>query len=222
MRSLRATRRALFIASLVVAFSLLAACGASSDEDDATDVVPVDTTTEVDPGSPTDDDVPDDDAATDDTTDVGGDELVADACSLLDADLLDAAFDGVESTFGGPLDFNEPLQSEPSEFCTWPVGGGLSLSLTVEDASSAETQDHSGRAYNLDVEPVVEPQDGPGTEAVLLIDEAFVDSGLSGLTYGYFFVEGDVAVFIESTGFDAGSDALRVLADEADARLLAG
>lgn len=208
------------VAALLLLVSLLAACGDSSDEDDATDAVPADTTAEDDGGSAPTDDSSDGDATDDEAA--GDVEVVADACALLDADFLDDAFEGVEATFGGALDFNEPFESGPSEYCLWPAGGGLSLGVLVEDASTAETDDHSGRAYNIDEEPVVEPQDGPGTKAVLLKDDAFADVGGSGITYGYFFVQGDVAVFIESTGFDAEPEPLRVLAEEANARLLAG
>jgi hypothetical protein len=209
--------RPLLCLALLALASLLAACGDSSD-DDASDAIPVDSTD--DDGGSTTTGASTSDADDDDETDVGDAELVADACSLLDADLIGEALDGVESIFGA-LTFNEPLATGPSDFCTWPeAGGGVSLSITVEDASSAETDDHSGRAYNIDVEPIVEPQDGPGTKAVLLRDDAFEDG--TPITYGYFFVEGDVAVFIEATGFDAGVTALRTLADEADARLLAG
>lgn len=148
---------------------------------------------------------------------------IADACALLDEAFLDQALAGVESTFGGVLDFQEPLQESPSEFCSWKdASNGLSIQLTIEPTATAETDDHSGRGYNIDVEPVVEPQDGPGTKAVVLIDTAFTDLGLDGLAYGYFFVEGEVTAFVETVGLDMGAENLRVLAEEVDARILSG
>lgn len=144
-----------------------------------------------------------------------------DACMLLDSDYLDATLSGVESTFGGALDFGEPLQTPPSEFCSWrDASGGISIELLLEDVATAETVDHSGRTYNIDVEPVVEPQDGPGELAVLLIDSAFTDLGSDELPYGYFFVEGDLAVYLKVVGVDVGRELLRVLAEEVDERIL--
>ncbi len=211
---------------LVLAVGLVAACGGDDDSDAAVpteDTVTEDTGTEdtgtEDTGTES---PPETEGTTDDTSD-GAAPLVADACALLDADFLNETFEGQTGTFGEPFDFQASLQEPPSDFCSWKdVPTGLALQVTVEDAATTETDDHSDRAYNLDVEPTVQPQDGPGEKAVLLIDEAFDDAGGAGLAYGYFFVEGDVAVFVETVGLDIGAEALRTLADEADARLLAG
>lgn len=159
----------------------------------------------------------------DPTADVEGSAPVNDLCALFDADFLNDAFEDVPSTFGGALDFDDPTQTWPAGYCQWPeAGGGQALDIRVEDAATVDTDDHSGRAYNLDQEPIVEPQDGPGSKAVVLKDNAFGDEGGEPLTYGYFFVEGDAAVFISTTGFDAGPEALRTVADEVDAQILAG
>lgn len=206
---------------LVLTIGLVAACGGDNDSDAA---VPTDDTSTEDTSTQdtSTESPPDTGDTTDDTSDIGP-APVADACALLDADFLNETFAGQTGTFGEPFDFQAPLQESPSEFCSWKDGPtGLALQITVEDAATAETDDHSGRAYNLDVEPTVQPQDGPGEKAVLLIDEAFDDAGGASLAYGYFFVEGDVAVFVETVGLDIGAEALRALADEVDARLLAG
>ncbi len=189
----------------------VAACGGSDGEVASTDTVPSPTTE----FSETDDQ---------DSAEPTAEAPIADACALLDEAFLDQALAGVESTFGGPLDFQEPLQESPSAFCSWKdASNGLSIQLTIEPTATAETDDHSGRSYNIDVEPVVEPQDGPGTKAVLLIDTAFSDLlDDDGLAYGYFFVEGEVTAFVETVGLDMGAENLRVLAEEVDARLLAG
>lgn len=146
--------------------------------------------------------------------------VVGDACALLDEEYLNSALAGVESTFGGALEFQEPLQTPPSAFCSWrDASGGISIELLLEDAATSETGDHSERTYNIDVEPTVELQDGPGENAVLLVDTAFTDLGSEGLPYGYFFVADGIAVYVKAVGVDIGRDMLRTLADEASARM---
>lgn len=201
---------------MILVLMAIAACGG----DDSDGAAPDDT------GSDTSVDEPAGDVAEPDTTEspdpgeatFGG----TDACSLLDEDFLDDTLDGSTNNFGEPFDFQAPSSPAPSATCSWTDTSGLSVQLTVEPTAESETQDHSGRAYNIDVEPTVEPQDGPGTDAVLLVDTAFDDLGSDGFPYGYFFVEGDDAVFIETVGLDVGAEALRAFADEADRRLLAG
>lgn len=194
--------RAIFATAVLV---VLSACGGSGDKPSSappTDPQPAETTTSA---APTE-------AAP-----------VADACSLLDKEFLTKELSGVRGSFDGtPLDFREPLQTSPTAYCEWKdASGAFSIRLTVEDSSVSETEDHSGRAYNIDVEPTVEPQDGPGEKAVILLDTAFVKTGNDPLAYGFFFVEGDAAVFIRGTGLDMGTDVLQTLADEADTRLTA-
>lgn len=150
----------------------------------------------------------------------GTPESAGEACRLLDDAFLAETFAGQTGTFGDPYQFSTGVGSPDGLMCTWNDGStGLSLRLTLEDAASAETEDHTDRAYNIDVEPIVEPQDGPGEKAVLLVDQAVEDLGGGSFPYGYFFVDGDVAVFIETVGLDIGADGLRKLADEASARL---
>lgn len=150
------------------------------------------------------------------------DQAVGQSCALLDEMFLNETFDGQTGMFGEPYQFEAGSPSPTGLTCTWDDGStGLSLRVSLEDAASSETEDHSGRAYNIDVEPDVEPQDGPGEKAVLLVDGAFDDLGGDGFAYGYFFVQGDVAVFVETVGLDIGAEGLRTLADEASARLVA-
>ena len=192
----------------------VAACGGGGDDDAAT---PDGTTVGSDAAPDTSDSAPD---STPDTT---GAASPGRACGLLDETFLDDTFADEQGTFGDPYDFGAGVGSPDGLTCTWDDGStGLSLRLTLEDAASAETDDHSGRAYNIDVEPVVEPQDGPGEKAVLLVDQATSDLGGEGFPYGYFFVEGDDAVFIETVGLDVGADKLRTLADEAAAHIAEG
>lgn len=210
------------LASLAVPLVVLVALAGCGGDDEGSS--PTRDSSSVDDAPPASEDEPPADVPeTEDSSEPVADAPVADACGLLDEAFLDETFADVQGTFGDPLDFNEPLQTSPTAFCSWTdAATGLSLQLTVEPSATAETDDHSGRAYNIDVEPVVEPQEGPGEKAVLLVDNAFADSGSDGLPYGYFFVEGDATVFVETVGLDIGADSLRVLADEADRRLTAG
>lgn len=136
-------------------------------------------------------------------------ETTGQACALLDDAYLNAALAGQTGTFGDPYQFLTGSGSADGLTCSWQdAATGLTLRITLEDAASAQTADHTGRAYNIDVDPVVEPQDGPGEQAVLLIDPAFGDLGGDGFPYGYFFVAGAMTVFVESVGLDVGADAL--------------
>lgn len=148
-------------------------------------------------------------------------DVVGDACALLDDIYLDTTLADVESTFGGSLDFQPHGQTEPNDFCRWrDVTGAMSISVSLEDATITDIDDHSGRAYNIDVDPVVEPQEGPGESAVVLVDTAFADLREDeGFAYGYFFVQDGLAVFVRTTGLEIGRENLRVLADEVSARL---
>lgn len=210
MTSYRA-RCALAIAPLL----LVAACGGGGgDETGDGDAAPAETTAGV-----SDAETGSSDTAPASAPDPTGSAPTERACGLLDQTFLDETFAGQVGTFGDPYQFAAGVGSPDGLVCTWDEGStGLSLQLTLEDAATAETDDHSDRAYNIDVEPVVEPQDGPGEKAVLLVDQATGDLGGAPFPYGYFFVSGDVTVFIETVGLDVGADNLRTLADEASAR----
>ncbi len=139
----------------------------------------------------------------------GGASPQVDECSLLDGATIAAAMRNPSEV---------TLDRATTTSCDWvvfPVG----FSVQVEPASEVDVDDHSGRAYNIDVEPVVEPQDGPGEKAVLLVDTVAVD----GFEYAYFFVLDDRAVTIRSTGVAiAGVEAWRTMADEVAANLASG
>ncbi len=200
---------------------LLVGCGGDADDPDAApSQSTVDVTLSVPPeeGSETS---PAPDAAA--TTNPPDAEPAGQACALLDDAFLNATFGDRVGTFGEPFEFGAGLASPDGLTCTWnDASTGLSLRITLESAATAQTDDHSGRAYNIDVEPLVEPQDGPGDKAVLLVDPAFGDLGGDGFPYGYFFVRDDLSVFVETVGLDIGADGLRLLADEAFTRLEAG
>lgn len=215
----------------LIVLGALTACGGESDTPGAaapttpaqTQARAAETSSESVPEA-TEESVPDDAQGTEADTGAGAESApVGDACALLDATFLDAATEGSTTMLGTPFEFAEPLQESPSEFCSWKeTNTSLSLQLTLEPAATSAIDDHSGRAYNMDVEPTPVAQDGPGTDAVLLMDKAFDEVGGEGFAYGYFFVAGDVTVFVESVGLDIGEDGLRAVADEAASRLGAG
>ena len=141
------------------------------------------------------------------------------ACDLLDADFLDSTLESVGSPFGGPLDFQDPLQTPPSAYCSWnDPAVPAEIKIYLEDAATSELDDHSERAFNIDVEPVIEAQDGPGEKAVILVDTAF-GSDAEALPYGYFFVQDGLAVYVKVTFIDIGRDLLRDIAEEVSARI---
>jgi hypothetical protein len=130
-----------------------------------------------------------------------------DACPLLSLDTL------VAST----RSYSEPtvLTSATSQRCTFASGAAFTFLVEVEAAADVDVDNHDGRAYNMDVEPIVEPQSGPGTNAVTLVDTAFADlSDSEGFRYLYFFVLGEQALTLRSTALEVNDDGWRVLADE--------
>ncbi|CAN5849839.1 hypothetical protein BH24ACT8_BH24ACT8_17340 [soil metagenome] len=219
-------------APALIVLGALTACGGEADTPDAgapttpapTESTVAETSSEPVPASSEESSSADDgQGAEADTEDPGGGGAapgVGDACALLDTRVLDTVMEGSTTMLGTPFEFAEPIQESPSEFCSWKeTNTGLWLQLTLEPAAISAVDDHSGRAYNIDVEPTPVAQDGPGSDAVLLIDTAFDEVGGEGFAYGYFFVAGEVTVFVESVGLDLGEDGLRALADEAASRL---
>ncbi len=138
-----------------------------------------------------------------------------DACPLLSLDTLVA----------NSRAYTDPtlLKTATSRRCTFASGAAFTFLVEVELAADVDVDNHSGRAYNMDVEPVVEPRDGPGTKAVTLVDTAFVDLTESdGFRYLYFFVLDDLAVTLRSSALEVNDDGWRVLADEVAANIASG
>ena len=203
--------RTVLIAVATPLVFLLAGCAGSSDDEATAD--PTGAASEQEPGAQDSEEAPSPDPG-------DAEPPVGDACALWDPAYLDELMEGETTIFGTPYEFQEPLTEGPSAFCAWKEGStGLSVQVTLEPAATSEIDDHTGRAYNLDVDPVVVPQDGPGTSAVLLTDPAFEDGTAGNFAYGYFFVADDVTVFVESVGLELGENALRSMAEEAADRL---
>ena len=147
--------------------------------------------------------------------DWGGAAVELDTCGLL----TDATLESNLSVEGTAVTLDRASGTE----CKWTAFPGT-FSVRVDSAADVEVDDHSDRAYNIDIEPVVERQDGPGEKAVILVDTAFSDGDPEeGVLYAFFFVLNDQAVTLRSSGVAIGErEAWRVLADEVAANLTAG
>lgn len=144
------------------------------------------------------------------------------ACATLDPEYLTKAMTGQKTTFGTDFKFAEPLNTTNDEFCQWKeMNTGMSLELTLLPTAETDTTDHSQRMYNLDSPPVAVPQDGPGTDAVLLTDTTFESEDLEAFAFGFFFVQGDMTAYVKSVGLSITPEFLRVIAEEVSRRLLA-
>lgn len=136
-----------------------------------------------------------------------------DTCPLLSLETL-TAWSG----------FNEPptLGLATTQRCNFSNGPAFGFSVEVKLAAEVDVNNHSGRAYNIDVEPVVETRSGPGEKAVMLIDTAFVKTGNDPFPYAYFFVLGDKAVTLQSRAFKIKEAGWRPMADEVATNIKSG
>ncbi len=208
--------RTLLLAVATPLVFLLVGCAGSSDDKTTADATGTASERERERDAPESEETPTQEPS-------GAESPVGDACALWGPAFLDELMQGETTIVGASYEFQEPLNESPSAFCAWKEKStGLAVQVTLEPAATSEIDDHTGRAYNIDVDPVVVPQDGPGTSAVLLMDPAFEGSTDGNLAYGYFFVAGDVTVFVESVGLEVGESALRSMAGEAADRLAAG
>jgi len=114
------------------------------------------------------------------------------------------------------------LELATTDRCEFSKGAAFGFSIRVESAANVDVNNHSGRAYNMDIEPVVEAQAGPGEKAVMLIDTAFVDNGLEPFRYAYFFVLGDKAITLWSRAFKIKEGGWRSMAEEVAANIQSG
>lgn len=136
-------------------------------------------------------------------------------CPLLSSASLAAAI--------SPNALEQPtLREATTTACRWS-GSFTNFEVTTEPAADVDVDDHSGRGYNLDVEPVVDAQDGPGEKAVLLTDTAFADTEFNdGTPYAYFFVIDGQAVTLRMTALPIDDDGWRPMADEVAAAITDG
>lgn len=97
--------------------------------------------------------------------------------------------------------------------CRWAYNAGFAIEVTIEDAATARPV--AQRRYNMDIDPVLEPQSGPGKNAVVLNDTAFGNP----LPYAYSFEQDGRLVFMSYTGFKTNTAIMRPAADEIARRM---
>lgn len=97
--------------------------------------------------------------------------------------------------------------------CRWAYNAGFVINVTIEDVATAKPV--SERRYNIGVDTVIMPQDGPGTSAAIINDTAWDKP----LPFAYSFEKDGKLVFMRYTGFKTGGDIMRPAANEIAARM---
>ena len=97
--------------------------------------------------------------------------------------------------------------------CRWAYNAGFSMEVTIENL--VEAKPISDRNYNVGVNSVMAPQDGPGTNAAILNDTAWDKP----LPYAYSFEKDGKLVFIKYTGVHTRVDKMREVAEEVANRM---
>lgn len=99
--------------------------------------------------------------------------------------------------------------------CKWNVNAGFVF--TIRSAPLADARSPSEIRYNLDVPPVLAPQDGPGSEAVVVLDPTW--DAEKPRPFGFAFNADNRQFIITATGLRTSIDRLRAVADEIAAAL---
>jgi hypothetical protein len=102
-----------------------------------------------------------------------------------------------------------------NDACVWNYNIGFEINVRVKPLADATPR--AQRTYNMDVPPVIGPQDGPGTDAVLFSDPTWDKS--SPRPYAFAFSLGDREVMITTVGTKTSLSQLRSAADEIAAKL---
>lgn len=110
-------------------------------------------------------------------------------------------------------DFEITRQEVSNTACRWAYNAGFTIDVSIEDLAGA--QPVSERRLNFDVDPVLVPQDGPGTNAMVLNDTAWDTP----LPYAYSFEQDGKLVFMQYFGFKTDADIMRPAADEIALRM---
>lgn len=97
-----------------------------------------------------------------------------------------------------------------ADACTWNVNLGFALS--VRSAPLADARSPSAITYNMDVAPVLEPQDGPGNAATAILDPTW--NAEKPRPFGFVFNADNRQFRIITTGVGTSVDRLRAVADE--------
>lgn len=94
--------------------------------------------------------------------------------------------------------------------CKWNVNIGFALS--IRSVPLAEAISPSTVTYNMDNPPVLKPQDGPGSEAVAILDPTW--DAENPRPFAFVFNADDRQFKISATGVRTSVDRLRAVADE--------
>ncbi|MEZ5488762.1 MAG: hypothetical protein R3F50_00385 [Gammaproteobacteria bacterium] len=94
--------------------------------------------------------------------------------------------------------------------CRWNVNLGFALSIRAVPLSAVV--DPSTIRYNMDESPVLEPQDGPGNNAVAILDPTF--DADKPRPFAFVFNADNRQFNIRTTGVRTSIDQLRAVADE--------
>ena len=94
--------------------------------------------------------------------------------------------------------------------CKWNVNMGFSLS--IRSAPLADARNPSTIKYNMDIPPILAPQDGPGSEAVAILDPTW--DAENPRPFAFVFNADNRQFKISTTGVRTSVDRLRAVADE--------
>ena len=110
-----------------------------------------------------------------------------------------------------------PMTTDPmlrravtSSECKWNVN--LGFALTIRSVPLAEAVSPSNVNYNMDIPPVLEPQDGPGSEAVAILNPTW--DAAKPRPFAFIFNADDRQFKITTTGVKTSIERLRAVADE--------
>ncbi|MDO6592113.1 MULTISPECIES: hypothetical protein [Rhodobacterales] len=110
-------------------------------------------------------------------------------------------------------DFEITRQEVSNTICQWAYNAGFTITVSVEDLAGARPV--SERQLNTGHDPILIPQDGPGTNATVLNDTAWDTQ----LPFAYSFEQVGKLVFIQYFGFKTDAILMRPAADEIARRM---
>ena len=107
---------------------------------------------------------------------------------------------------------DEPMvrRAVTAQECMWNVNLGFSLNIQTDTVAMARNP--SEITYNMDIAPVVQPQEGPGSDAVALLDPTW--DAENPRPFGFVFNSDGRQFRIITTGVETSIDRLHAVADE--------
>ncbi len=104
-------------------------------------------------------------------------------------------------------------RSVANDRCRWSINMGFSVKAEITPLQPGQSARNP--TYNMDVEPVVKPQSGPGENARVLYDTAWDEER----PYAFLFEQAGQSILIMITGMDTDEQRLRTAADDIAQRL---